>query len=97
MTMQTGRVEILVHADAKNPVLVVIQNNGAGGTPNLYFGDDPANVLQDAAAQVSRSSTIIAAGGASPQLTLTRPMYGAIDSSGGSTQVVTVNIQRLNV
>ena len=95
MTMTNGKSELLVDASIQHPILATIQNNGAAGTPSLYFGDDEPGVLSDANATVSRVSTVIAPGGASPQLTFTRKVFGAIDKTGGTTQIVTINQQRL--
>ena len=95
MTISNGQSVLLMDASIENPALVTIQNNGAAGTPTLYVGEDQTGVLSDARETVARVSLSIAPGGASPQLTITAPLFGAIDATGGTTQSVVVNKQRL--
>lgn len=83
-----GRVELLVDASVDNPMLAIVQNNGAAGSNNLFVGEDQSSLQQN--------GLQIAPGGASPQLTLTNPLFGSIDDTGGgASQDVIVNKQRL--
>lgn len=87
MTIQSGRIYYITDASKQRPVLLVVQNNGAGGTPNIFIGDDQTSLQQ--------SGLLIPAGAASPQITITSPYYVIADSVGGSSQDVKWNVNRL--
>lgn len=83
----TTKPQLLTDASKEHPVLIVVQNLGANGTPNIYIGDDQTSLLLN--------GLQIAPGGASPQITVTSPYYIICDSTGGTMQSVVVNINRL--
>lgn len=58
------------------PLLVVIQNMGGVGTPNLRVGRHPYEMLK------GQDGILVGPGNASPQLTVTEPYYIMSDTVG---------------
>jgi hypothetical protein len=79
--------QLLTDASKDHPVLLVVQTQGAAGTPNIFIGGDQTSL--------ALNGLEIAPGGASPQITVTSPYYIQCDTTGGTTQETVVNINRL--
>lgn len=75
--------DVIARGTREQPLLIVVTNLGAGGTPDLIIGSDPLNL--------ALQGIHIGAAASSPQITITEPMW--IVSAGAAVQSYNINVQ----
>jgi hypothetical protein len=85
------RPEILARGSKTRPLLVVLQNLGAGGSPNLLIGKQPGQ-LRPTSGQ--GRALVIAPATVSPQITITETWY-IISGTVGTAQNYDVQVDNL--